>query len=84
MGAQKCWILVRFQPVLWANPQFWAHLSHAEFFRSFCTNTIQQIGAGKQDVESIQIFADPPINYFGITKEPFDDQKWVLHFASNG
>ena len=65
-------------------PHFRAHLSHAELLSPVRPQAFQQIGAGKQNVESVQILADSSINDFSVSKLIFNGQKRVFYFAADG
>jgi len=43
-----------------------------------------EIGAGKQDVQAVQILLDATIDGFSEAALNFDKTKRVFHFASNG
>ena len=58
-----------------------AWLSHTELFAAPGSGTHDQIGAGKQDVEAVQILCNTAIHGLAVTELPLDNQKWMLDLA---
>ena len=44
----------------------------------------QEVGAGKQDVETVHVLCKAAVRHLAVSKIPLDDEEDVLHLAANG
>lgn len=56
----------------------------SELLRPAYPRTHEDIGAGEQHVQAVQILPDPPVHGFGKPELPLDDQEGMFDHASHG
>ena len=71
-------------PVFYGHLPHLGALHHTKFICSPGPEALHEIHTGEQDMEPVHVLGDTAIYNLGITELPFDNQKRMFHFASDG